>query len=149
MLFRKADSRDLERLIEIRQQFQRLFHHTDGGDALAESLRAYFLRHMADGGSVVWLAEEKGRIVSCAFLTCYEDLPSAENPLGRKGYLHNVYTVPAFRGKGLATQVVKRCIQSARDWGAGSVSLGATQEGAAVYRNLGFEFSDLEMELKL
>lgn len=42
MLFRKADSRDLERLIEIRQQFQRLFHHTDGGDALAESLRAYF-----------------------------------------------------------------------------------------------------------
>ena len=96
---------------------------------------------MAGGG--------KGQIVSCAFLTCYEDLPSAENPLGRKGYLHNVYTVPAFRGKGLATQVVKRCIQSARDWGAGSVSLGATQEGAAVYRNLGFEFSDLEMELKL
>lgn len=98
---------------------------------------------------MVWLAEEEGSIVSCAFLTCYEDLPSAANPLGRKGYLHNVYTVPAFRGRGLATQVVRRCVQSAKEWGAGSVALGATQEGVALYQKLGFAFSEGEMELDL
>ena len=149
MLFRKADSRDLERLIEIRQQFQRLFHHTDGGDALAESLRAYFLRHMADGGSVCGWRRKRAELCPARFSPVMRIFPRPKT---------------LWEERGICTMSTPCQRSGEKDWrrrwsngasslpGTGALALslwGATQEGAAVYRNLGFEFSDLEMELKL
>lgn len=64
----------------------------------------------------------------------------------------NVYTRPEFRRRGLATEVLKLMITDAKTLGLSNLELGATDQGAPVYRKLGFGAESsglLAMELKL
>ena len=59
------------------------------------------------------------------------------------------YTLPQYRRKGLAEQLVRNCLQSAREWGAGRVCLGATEEGMPLYEKLSFWLMKDEMQINI
>ena len=147
MVIRKAAMEDVDRLVEVRQDFQQMMKGTRGGPEFARAVRNYLKAGMADGSVVVWLAQEEGRIVSCAVLCCVEEMPVLANLSGRIGYIHNVFTLPEYRRQGLAEQLVRNCLQSAKEWGAGRVRLGATEQGRRLYEKLGFWQMQDEMQI--
>lgn len=80
-----------------------------------------------------WLGvrDEQGTIVALTALVLLEGV----------GYLDNVATFPEARGRGMASSLVVRAIELAREAGAGHVSLFADPDAAAVlqmYERLGF-----------
>lgn len=80
-----------------------------------------------------WLGvrDDEGAIVALAALVLLEDV----------GYLDNVATFPEARGRGLASAIVARAIDLAREAGAHHVSLFADPDDVAVvrmYERLGF-----------
>lgn len=147
VVIRKAAEEDTGRLVEVRRQFQQLLKGSRGDEGFARALEGYFKKHVPAGTCVVWLAEDGGEVAACAVLTLAEDLPGLKNPSGRVGYLHNVYTHPQYRRQGLAEKLVGNCLQSAKEWGAGRVCLGATEQGRPLYEKLGFQPESGDMQL--
>jgi len=54
------------------------------------------------------------------------------------GGVHNVATLPPFRGRGLGAAVTWACVERARAWGLERLALYASPMGAPVYQRLGF-----------
>ncbi len=75
-------------------------------------------------GGCIWLKEKPPR-------------PSAKKK--DVPYLLSVHTEKAYRGKGLATLIVKESIKLAKKLGYPRVELHASKQGEGVYRRLGFE----------
>ncbi len=75
-------------------------------------------------GGCLWLREKQPR-------------PSAKKK--DVPYLLSVHTERAYRGKGLATLIVKESIKLAKKLGYPRVELHASKQGEGVYRRLGFE----------
>ncbi|MFJ1752141.1 GNAT family N-acetyltransferase [Kitasatospora sp. NPDC088134] len=82
--------------------------------------------------------ERPGGLVSCAIGTLEQRLPAPGHPEGRFGFVFNISTDPAHRGRGHA----RACTEALLAWfdahRATRVDLHATEGGEALYRSLGF-----------
>ena len=96
-----------------------------------------------------FLAEEDGKIVSAAVVCYYQLIPSVSNPSGNTGYLQNVYTRPEYRGRGLASELVKRIVEDAKKRKVSRLLLNATDMGRTVYEKIGFQNTVNEMILSI
>lgn len=71
--------------------------------AYRDSVLKYFDRALRQGSYVSAVADVAGRIVSANGLVFYEKPPSLTGKFGRVGYVTNIYTLPEWRRKGLAS----------------------------------------------
>lgn len=92
-----------------------------------------------------FLAEDGGRVVAGAGLTLLEWGPTRGDPQPWRGRIVNVWTASGFRRRGLARELVTRCLEAARERGVTRLSLGTTEAGRALYERLGFRASETEM----
>lgn len=150
MIFRKAQPDDIPELVRLRVEFLNEVNGREGPpQGFEEALTQYLAAAMAEGSFDAWLAIEDGRIAATSGV-CYQTIaPNYSNPSGRSAYVLNMYTLPGFRRRGLATELLSRIIEDARRRGCVKVSLHATQEGRMVYGLLGFKTTDDEMVLRL
>ena len=74
-------------------------------------------------------------------------MPSPDNPNGGCAYLMNIYTRPAFRGRGVAKETCRWLIAEAQARGYRKVFLETSESGRALYASLGF--TDMEDYMKL
>jgi ribosomal protein S18 acetylase RimI-like enzyme len=81
-------------------------------------------------------------------LLLFPRLPTPALPPTREGYLLNVYTRPAWRGRGVASALVDAAVADARALGLARIRLHATAEGQPVYAAAGFRPRTDEMELR-
>lgn len=65
-----------------------------------------------------------------------------------RGYVEGVYVLPAFRRRGVASRLMRECIEWLRSMGCDAVRLQSTVEGLPLYQSLGFVPTG-EMELPL
>lgn len=100
-------------------------------------------RKMAQGLQRYYVAEASGKIVGTAGAQIGEAFFGAI-----RGYIEGVYVVPAFRRRGVASRLMRECIEWLRPMGCDSVRLQSTVEGRPLYESLGFVPTD-ELELKL
>lgn len=92
MFIRRAEVKDVDKLVEIRQDFQQLMKGTRGGPDFVRAVKDYLTEGIADGTAVVWLAQEKERIVSCAHaLLCQGDAGSGEPERKNRVYTQCIY----------------------------------------------------------
>ncbi len=145
MILRKGTEEDLELLISLRFSYLR----DDLGRIVPETertveaqLRRYLPEHLKSGDFQAFLAEEDGKIAACAFLVLWEIPANPSCPSGIRGTVFNVWTDPAFRRRGAATQVMNALIADARKSGATLLELSATRQGRPLYEKLGFSFSE-------
>ena len=95
-----------------------------------------------------WLAEVDEGVVAGAGAMWRRLLPRGrELGVRREAYVLNVYTEPAYRGRGIARMVMEAVIDWARSEGAVRITLHASDEGRRVYEPLGFTPTN-EMRLK-
>lgn len=72
----------------------------------------------------------------------------ATDQTGKRAYVDNVYTDPAWRGRGLAKQLLRTALDWAREHGFETARLNASDAGRPLYEALGFQPSN-EMMLRL
>ena len=118
----------------------------DGVPALAEATRRYLRDALPVGAFHSWVAcDEAGAIVACSGFVFAQKPPSPGNLDGREAYVMNMYTLPAWRGRGLAAALLDAALAFAREQEAGTVRLHATPQGRAIYERAGFVAVDNEM----
>lgn len=104
---------------------------------------------LADGSYRGWLAQTPdGRVVAGGgvIITPWLARPREADP--RHAVIVNVYTAPAWRGRGVARQIMRTIIDWLRGQGFQSVVLHASDAGRHLYETLGFEPTN-EMRLRL
>ena len=68
---------------------------------------------------------------------------------GLRGQILNMYTTPAWRRRGIASELVRLLIRHARDKQCGRITLHALPGARRIYEGLGFIGTDSEMKLEL
>ncbi|MFD4324935.1 GNAT family N-acetyltransferase [Nocardioides sp. NPDC058538] len=78
-----------------------------------------------------------GTVIGCVtlFPAAYPDQPESADAGWR---LRRLATAPGWRGQGVATGLLQRCLAHIADHGGGIVWCNATPDGAAVFTHLGF-----------
>ncbi len=86
-----------------------------------------------------WIATNAGLPVASASLLILDWPPHPFDPEGElRGYLLNVYVEPEYRKRGLAHELVQRCMAEALRRGIRVVTLHSSQAGRAIYERMGF-----------
>ena len=83
-----------------------------------------------------------GAIIAGAGVQLRNTLPHPRTPLGaphgREAIVLNVYTEPAWRGRGIAEALMRRVIEWAGEAGLHTLVLHASEAGRPLYERLGF-----------
>lgn len=116
--------------------------------ALAEAIRRYLAAELPVGRFVARVAvDATGAVVGCGGLVAVQKPPSPGNHSGREAYIMNLYTVPEWRGRGVAARIFAALVAEARAAGAELLRLHATEDGRSIYARAGFRATETEMVL--
>lgn len=134
------------RIIELRAA-NRLPEETDMSQVERESY-AYYRHALEEGSHIAYLVYDNDKFIGAGGVSFYQVMPTYHNPSGRKAYIMNMYTDPAYRRKGIAMQTLDLLVNTVRDMGMVHISLEATDMGRPLYEKYGFVKMDDEMELR-
>ena len=148
MQYRPARTEEIDQLAELRKQ-QLIDEGQLPNCNMDRELHAFFVQGMQDDTLVEWVAEENGALVAAAAIVFYPFPPSFTNPGGIRGYLTNIYTSPAFRGRGIAGDLLRLLIAEAKKRKVSTLMLSASAMGRPVYEKLGFAGDKSWMTLRL
>ena len=109
----------------------------------------YFTETLPTREFTAYVAVADGRVVATSALIVRRNPPSAKNLEGLEGFILNVFTIPAFRGQGIATSLLKRTIATAREARCSRVVLHAAEKAVPIYMRAGFVAVNSEMRLEL
>lgn len=116
---------------------------------LRPALKEYYLRHLADGTFVSWLAFDGAKIVGTSGMSFVEKPPYFACPSGRIGLLSSMFTNPDYRRKGIAKELLSRVVKEAKYYGCGTVQITASDIGVKLYTDFGFVHNQNFMQYKL
>ncbi len=150
---RRATEADLDALLTLRVA---MFRETEGvPDAdpmteFAEATRSYLARALPAGEFIAFVAEAEGRIVGTSGLVFFQRAPTRRNLSGRDAYILNMYTLPDWRGRGIAAALVERILDFLRsETDVTYVFLHAEQKARPVYTRAGFAPEEHSMGLPI
>jgi len=116
---------------------------------LKEMTIEYLENHINSDSLVCYVAAEDHKIISLVILCIYQVIPKLRNRTGKVGYVFNVYTLQEYRGRGLATELMTRVIETARRMDVKEICLIGEDKAIPLYERLGFTRVDREMVLNL
>ena len=141
MIIREALAADIPALVRLRMAlFCELGELDDplADGTLWQATEAYFSAAERDGCARSWLVEVDGEAVACGTLALFVRPPYPGNLAGREAYLLNMYTLPAWRKRGMASALLDVMAAYAREQRLGKLWLHASEEGRPLYERLGF-----------
>ena len=126
----------------IAEQRRRMFvdsgQAAEGLDGMVVNFVTWVRPRLADGSYVGWLAEEDGVVAAGTGLWVMEFPPHFLHEATGRAYLLNFYTAPAFRGQGLAGEMLTLALEEAERRGLNVVTLHASKFGMPIYERAGF-----------
>lgn len=135
--FRKAQREDIPLLVKFR--ISQLNDEEEHPQIELEPILEDWFRRMFDESRLIqYLAVFQSQVIAGGALLVVELPPDFFNPSGRIAYLTNMYTVPEYRRRGIASQILQLLKQEAEDLHINSIYLEASQWGAPLYRKSGF-----------
>lgn len=146
--YRRLTERELNTFIDMRIKQLR----EEGAKEeinLVPALKQYYMRHMADGTFVSWLAFDGNKIIGTSGMSFVEKPPYFGCPSGKMGLLSSMFTDPDYRRKGIAKELLSRVVDDAREYGCGTVQITASNMGVKLYSNFGFIHNENFMQYKL
>jgi GNAT superfamily N-acetyltransferase len=144
---RQATIDDIDELTELRQRF--LTEIGYGSDAVPNAVRSYLDKALPTGDFVAFVAESAGHIIATSGVQIFQKPPHARNLSGKEGFVLNMFTLPEWRGRGIATALMQRIVGFVRDRGATCIRLHTSESGVGIYTKLGFQPDNSEMLLYL
>jgi GNAT superfamily N-acetyltransferase len=146
---RRCTMDDVEELVRLRHDMQVELGEGDHGvdpDAIVDATREYFVKQLNGYHFAAFFAEAGGKVIGTGAFVVYDVPPSPANPSGVDAYILNVYTLPEWRGSGVAAAVLERVIRQAYAEGARRVWLRTSPGAREVYERFGFEGRDNYMQ---
>src|SRR4030095_1634240 len=140
--FLKATPADIAILVENRIRFALELSGPQSKEAVGElrtQMTNYFSRALEDGSCISFFARCGNEIAGIGSLQVREQPGNFKNPSGRWGYIMNMYTLPAFRRKGISKTILAALTEEGRKQGITAFELHSTSQGEQVYRQGGFE----------
>jgi len=108
-------------------------------DAMSRAFEPWVRQRISEERYLGWIAEEDGRLAGSAGLLILDWPPHPLHPTGhQRAYLLNVFVEPEFRRRGLARELLQRCMAEARRLRIPVVTLHASDAGRPIYEGLGF-----------
>ena len=149
--YKFATMEDIAELMAIRLEMLREVNILSKDYVFTEefcaSSKDYFLN--GQHTTVLSVDGKTNETIGCATLCYLGMMPIFSHPTGKRAHLMNVYTLPDYRGQGIARRMVGMLIEEARRRGVTEISLDATTSGRSLYRKLGFQDSEECMVLTL
>ena len=146
--YRKLTEYELDTFIKMRINQLREEGAKEDID-LYSALNDYYKRHMADGTFVAWLALDVDKIIGTSGMSFVEKPPYFGCPSGKIGLLSSMFTDKEYRRKGIASELLKRVVDEARNYGCGIVQITASDMGVKLYTAFGFTHNKNFMQYKL
>lgn len=146
--YKKLTENELDRFIEMRIDQLREEGAKEEFD-LRPALRDYYERHLKDSTFVSWLAVDGEEIIGTSGMSFVEKPPYFGCPSGRIGLLSSMFTDSRYRRMGIATELLNRVIDEARNYGCGTVQITASDMGVKLYTAYGFVHNGNFMQYKL
>lgn len=146
--YKRLTEKELDTFIEMRIDQLREEGAKEEID-LAPALKQYYMRHMADGTFVSWLAFDGNKIIGTSGMSFVEKPPYFGCPSGKIGLLSSMFTNPDYRRKGIAKELLSRVVNEAREYGCGTIQITASDMGVKLYTDFGFVHNENFMQYKL
>jgi GNAT superfamily N-acetyltransferase len=143
---------DVDLLVELRDAMWReIAEGMELGDVseALDNTREYFEKAVPSGEYVCLLAEAEARVIGVGGMVIYRKPSQPLSPAGVEGYILNMLTIDEWRGRGVASAIMRELLDSAREAGVGLVWLRATEAGRPVYERFGFVENPRYMQMKL
>jgi len=134
--YRKAGLNDLELLVDSRIEFMVDYWGAQEKDVereLRTSLEMYFKSALTAGTYISFIATQEKTFAGVGGMVLRTQAGSFKNPSGKVAYIMNMYTAPAFRRKGISTNLLNLLQEEGKKLGYTAFELHATQEGEPVY----------------
>ena len=148
MNFRFVRSDDAELLAQLRINMRRERETApppENEEAFLMANVEFFRKAVADGSYVGIIAEENGIPAGTGGVCLHIHPPSYSVPNGKTACILNMYTVPEFRGRGVAGHILGALVDEARQLGCCKIFLNASDMGKPLYQKFGF--SDVSNEM--
>lgn len=149
--YKTAMPEDIDILVTTRIEVLRAANKLDDDVDMTEvavQSRAYYEKALKDGSHTAILVYDKEKIIGAGGISYFEVMPTYHNPTGKKAYIMNMYTNPAYRRMGIAYHTLSLLVENAKNKGIDAISLEATEMGRPMYEKFGFAGMKNEMELK-
>ena len=147
----QLEERDLPLVLDYRH---RMMVEAGGSHLLADDWReltqAYYTKGYGAGSCAHFGWQEGGRIVATAGAVIRDDFPFFTFKTRQFGWIMDVYVLPEYRRRGLASRLTQHTIEWLRGKGIVVVRLSASNEAkqAGLYQRMGFHLSnDMRMRL--
>lgn len=148
IIYKRLTEKELNTFIEMRIDQLREEGAKEEID-LVPALKQYYMRHMADGTFVSWLAFDGNKIIGTSGMSFVEKPPYFGCPSGKIGLLSSMFTNPDYRRKGIAKELLSRVVNEAREYGCGTIQITASDMGVKLYTDFGFVHNEIFMQYKL
>ena len=151
-LLKRAELKDAELLatmrLEMRKERETATCPVSDEEFYRQSLH-FFRNGLSNGSFISYIVWDGDQAVACSGLSIQVHPPTYENLTGKHGYITNMYTRPDWRRKGLATLLLDRLVDAAKEAGCAQLFLNASPMGRQVYVHYGFKPVNGEMTLNL
>lgn len=147
---RRATLEDIEALVQLRLQLFREageFRENTSLREVAETAHTYFQESLPTERFLAWVAEANQQIIGTSGLIFFEKPPTVTRH--REAYIMNMYTVPEWQRKGVASALLQEIINYVRTTAASRIWLRTTEPGRRLYGKCGFISTKDELELSL
>ncbi len=148
IIYKRLTEKELNTFIEMRIDQLREEGAKEEID-LAPALKQYYMRHMADGTFVSWLAFDGNKIIGTSGMSFVEKPPYFGCPSGKIGLLSSMFTNPDYRRKGIAKELLSHVVNEVREYGCGTIQITASDMGVKLYTDFGFVHNENFMQYKL
>lgn len=149
MEYKKLESSYMDAFVENRMEFVTSIRNIENVDLFREKTLEYIKNHINDDNLIIYVAIDKGEIISSCMLCIFETAPIPSSLDGKVGELLNVYTKKEYRRQGHSSKLIKLLIEDAKEKGISKIILEYTKEGYSLYKSLGFKDTYRHMEYKL
>lgn len=148
--YKRATLEDIDELVITRiivlRAANKLSEDVDMSVVEQESY-TYYKQALENGGHIAYLVYDNGRFIGAGGVSFYQVMPTYHNPSGKKAYIMNMYTAPAYRRQGIAFHTLDLLVRDAKDQSVSQIALEATDMGRPLYEKYGFVKMQDEMEL--
>lgn len=139
IVYRRATSADVGSLVELRAAFLAEVTGPDPADpVLLDALARYFCSTLPTGEFTAFLAVSDDRVVAASGLVYHRHPPSATNLEGVEAYVMNMYTIPPFRGRGIASALLRELVAVAGQSNCRWIRLHAFPKAVPLYSRSAF-----------
>ena len=147
--YKKATIADIDELVRTRiivlRTANKLSNDVDMSLVEKESYE-YYKNALETGEHIAYLVYDNETFIGAGGVSFYRVMPTYHNPTGKKAYIMNMYTAPAYRRQGIAFHTLDLLVKVIRKQGVSQITLEATEMGRPLYEKYGFVKMEDEME---